>query len=465
MAEEQKPVTSNEQLQHMFRNEAVTLRRELLQRLLSPARNIDTECQYPTDLTIEDYKGFFDRHGLAKRVVEVWPEECWKLLPEIYEIEDKEETEFEKAVNALFKRLPIWYYLSRADVLSGIGQFGVILLGLNDGKPLSEPVMGVEANGGRGDTKRELLFLQTFDQSVVTIKESETTATNPRYGFPTRYEIKFEGTNTTEQKIVHWSRIIHLVDNRTVSDVLGVPRMKPVYNNLLDVKKISGGSGEMFWKGGFPGYSFELTPEAEKAGATIDEESMKDQLFLWGQGLQRWLMLTGVSAKSLQPQAVNPSGHLEWHVRLIAMALGIPYRIFMGTEEGKLAGVQDKKVHNSRISRRRESYLTPLVIRPFFDRLIALGCLPKPTEYKVKWPDLESPTEMDVADIAMKKTDAFAKYVAGGVDALLPPRSYLTSVHRMSEAEVNMIEGERTQHQGDLLGDEKEDEDKGDNEK
>jgi hypothetical protein len=451
----QKPV--NNEMKQMFMNEAVTLRRELLQRLLSPARNIDTECQYPVDLTITEYKEFFDRHGLAKRVVEVWPEECWKLLPEIYEVEDKEDTEFEKAVKDLFEQLSVWYYLSRADVLSGIGQFGVMLLGLGDGGALDNPAPGINARGEKeGQAENTLLFLQTFDQSVVTIKESEKDITNPRYGFPTQYEIKFEGTNTVDQKIVHWSRIIHLVDNRTTSDVLGIPRMKPVYNNLLDVKKISGGSGEMFWKGGFPGYSFELTPEAEKAGAVIDEESMKEQLFLWGQGLQRWLMLTGVSAKSLQPQASNPSGHLEWHIRLIAMALGIPYRIFMGTEEGKLAGVQDKKVHNSRITRRRESYLTPLVIRPFFDRLIALGCLPEPNGYQIKWPDLESPTELDIADIAAKRTEAFAKYVTGGVDALFPPRSYLTSVHRMSEAEVDMVEAERENYQSEMSGVEEE---------
>ena len=42
---------------------------------------------------------------------------------------------------------------------------------------------------------------------------------------------------------------------------------------------------------------------------------------------------------------------------------------------------------------RQEGYLTPFVIRPFVDRLIALGVLPTPEEgYIVFWPDLGTQT-------------------------------------------------------------------------
>lgn len=440
-------VANKEQLAHMaglLMNEATTFRRELLQRLLSPARNIDTECQYPTDLTIIDYKEFFDRHGLATRVVSVWPEECWQIEPKIYETEDSgEETEFEMAVEEITRRIPLWNTLFRADVLSGIGQYGVLLLGVNDGKPLSDPIEGIDERGEKvGNKEHELLFVRPFDESVCTIKDYEKDNTNPRYGLPTQYDIKFESTQKVESLPVHWSRVVHLADNRTTSDVLGVPRMKIVYNNLLDIKKISGGSGEMFFKGGFPGYSFELTPEAEAAGATIDIDSMKEQTFLWGQGLQRWLYLTGVTAKSLAPQVADPSGHLDWHVKLMSMALGIPYRVLMGSEEAKLASTQDTKRHNGRVRKRQNNYLTPLVLRPFFDRLIMVGCLPEPKEYFVKWVNLDAPTDEDVANVAVKRTDALSKYVAGGVDALIPPRPYLSLVHKLTDEEIEEIEDE-----------------------
>ena len=55
------------------------------------------------------------------------------------------------------------------------------------------------------------------------------------------------------------------------------------------------------------------------------------------------------------------------------MAYGVPYRILVGSEEAKLASSQDKRTWNERVQKRRDNYLTPMVVRPFVDRLIALG--------------------------------------------------------------------------------------------
>ena len=42
----------------------------------------------------------------------------------------------------------------------------------------------------------------------------------------------------------------------------------------------------------------------------------------------------------------SPKEHVETHMRNIAISLGIPYRIFLGTEEAKLASSQDVKTWN-----------------------------------------------------------------------------------------------------------------------
>lgn len=428
-------------------NTSYTLRREVIQRLLSGQRDIDTECKYPSTITTENYKAMFDRNGLAERVVKLWPEECWQSYPDVYETEDPKETKFEAQVKELMDSVPVWNILYRADVLSGIGQFGIIILGINDGNRL-EQELNFKQGRGKG---RQLLYLHPLDQSVVEVIEKETDTGNPRYGKPKLYSVTFESDTSvggTAQKSgqgvkVHWTRVIHLADNRTTSDINGVPRMKSVYNYLLDVKKVAAGSGEMFWKGGLPGFGFSLTPKAQEAGAEIDDDvkkTMKEEVYKYFEGLQRYILLQNMEINSLAPQVVEPTSHFKCQIQLVCITLGIPYRIFVGTEEAKLASSQDKTTWNERLKKRRENYLTPMVVRPFFDRLIDLGVLEEPKEYFVRWPDLEQPTEGDIADVAAKRTEAFAKYEASGASSLIAPRQYWTLIHKMTDEEADAIE-------------------------
>lgn len=138
---------------------------------LDERRNIEEECGYPPiDSQIDShfYRNLWERDPIAARVVEVLPKECWQVQPLVYELEKSEQpTAFEEAWDALGRSLvvgsqgwhqdekgsPVWEYLLRADILSGIGQYGVILLGLDDIKPnsnadmvsiLATPVKGVE---------------------------------------------------------------------------------------------------------------------------------------------------------------------------------------------------------------------------------------------------------------------------------------------------------------------------------
>ena len=426
-----------------------TMRREVLTSLFDrTGKDIDKECGYPTTLTITDYKNLYDRLGLAARIVELWPDECWALPPAVYETEDQDqETEFEKQWQILQDTFCVWNYLHRIDVLSGIGQFGILLVGIDDGKELQEPAAGLDPVtgivSGDGSVARKLLYLRAFDESVVTISDYEQDVRSPRFGYPKTYRVNFTaepGQATVEERPIHWSRVIHVADNRSTSEVFGVPRLRNVYNHLYDVKKVSGGSGEMFWKGGFPGYSFELNPEVASKVEAVNWESIKEQVTLYQQGLQRWFGVTGMVVKSLAPQVADPAGHVEMFVKLIALAKGVPWRMLLGSEEARIASVEDKHTWNTRLAYRQNGYLTPWLIRPFVDRLIALRILPRPTQYVVEWPDLNTPTEADQAKVAGIQTEALAKYVAGNVDQLIPPKEYLTLIQKLSGEEVEAIE-------------------------
>lgn len=447
---------------------AMTSRKDLMDKLFDPRRDIDVECGYAKHITDEAYRLMYDRE-LGSRVVNVYPEETWKRVPRIFEDADPEkETEFEKALEDLDKQVGLLTYLKRVDEMSGVGQYGVILWGLDDGKQLNEPVDGSETweeytgipiTGAVAE--RKVLFLRVLDASLISVASYEADPTVKRFGLPKSYTLQLADPRTQESgaqvsmpdatgTTVHWSRITHIADNRKTSEVLGVPRMQPVWNRLYDLRKVLGGSGEMYWKGGFPGISLETQPGVENA--ELDEPATREMMENYSNGLQRYIALTGMTAKSLAPQIADPGSTFDVQIKAICITIGVPYRVFMGIEEGVVSGDQATKAWDSRLVNRQHSYVTPLIINPVIQRLIDYGALPAPAEehgWEVEWPDLSTPSEGDRAEVAAKQTDALTKYVAGGVDALIPPMQYLTIVLGMEDdaatailkAAVDHIEG------------------------
>lgn len=463
----------NDAMMHRLVENALTTRQTILRQLFDPRRDIDFECGYPETLTITDYRKLYKRSDVAGRVVNIFPEETWKDRPNVFETEDSRQTEFERGWGDLVARLHVYTYLQRADILSGIGRFGILLLGLDDGKDLRDPVEGVDERGfpTANRPQQNLIFLRPFDESLVTVKSLVNDLTNPRYGLPLEYEIHFaeashgmplddQGKQSTTSRIVHWSRVIHLADNRGSSEVFGHPRMELVANRLLDLRKIGGGSAEMFWKGGFPGYSLETSPKADEQ-IEFDKKATREEMENYMNGLQRYIATIGMQVKSLSVQIAEPTAHVETQLKLIAIAYGIPWRVLVGSEAAQLASEQDTIAWNRRINRRRTDYVTPFVLSPFIQRCIDLGVVPEPGEegFHVFWPDLNSPTDKDKAEVGARRSEALAKYVQSGADVIIPPFHYLTLVLGMTEDEANSIIDAAEQRMNDVDDDEEEGDD------
>ena len=254
---------------------------------------------------------------------------------------------------------------------------------------------------------------------------------------PTRYHVTLNDLqeSSTESSLpnmgtidVHWSRIVHVASDLGSSELFGTPRMRPVFNRLLDIRKVAGGSGEMYWKGAFPGISLESHPQA---GGDVDTDSLpaiRTAMEEYQNGLQRYLLTTGMTATSLAVQVVDPTPQIDIQIKLICITKGIPKRIFEGSERGELASSQDDDSWNDVIRDRQSSYVTPRIIIPFIDRLICLGILPEPIKYNVRWDDLDSLTEAEQAAIAVQQTEALSKYIQGSVENLITPLNYLVRI-------------------------------------
>lgn len=409
--------------------------------------DIDKECGYPAVIETHHYEKFFTRGDIAQRVVSLFPTESWEDDPEVYENESDTETEFEKAWKLLLDTFYPFSVLQRIDIMSGVGRYGVLLLGFGDGQTLATPVSGVSVDGKPSTTntaKNELIYLRPFDETFVTISELETDVSNPRFGKPKIYRVSFAtdkgqvaGQSNENVLDVHWSRIIHVADNRYNSEVYGQPRMKLVYNRLLDLRKLAGGSAEMFWKGGFPGLSIEAMPQVAGEEIEFDEKSIAEQVEKYQAGLQRYLGITGATAKSLAPNVADPTAAITAQLKLIATAMAVPWRILIGSEAAQLASEQDSRAWSRRINKRRLSYINPDLLRPFINRLIDAGALPRPKAYIIDWPGLNESEGKEKAEIAQLQSTAMASYVSSGCDVLMPPFQYLTLVLGFTDEEAN----------------------------
>lgn len=513
-----------------MRNELVAnvmlMRDQFIDKLFDTKRDVDKECGYPETITPAAYKLLYDRMGVAARVVDVYPDECFAMG---FALEEKEKntgdaassmktnafppkpaappapgqppqqgnpppppvimptkkgvtvpkqtkkkdtkTEFEKAWEALGKKHNMSSFMQTADRVCGIGRYGVVFFGLKDGKEPGDPAPGVDEKTGELNLEdvgevdpSQLVYLRVFDESSLQIQSRETDPTSPRFGKPTFYNIVFvdptEGANigdasTTINRTlrVHWTRCIHIAEGCTTSMIFGRPRMERCFNTLMDLKKVGGGSAEMFWKGAFPGLSIEANPSGTPGiGMVMDVESIKGQVQAYSNGLQRYLALNGASAKSLSSQIGDPGPHVERAVNDLCITLGIPTRVFVGSERGELASSQDAKAWHSRVKQRQDNHLTPNVVRAIVDRLQSLAILPV-VEYEVEWPDKNTATEAEIADVALKETQALVAYVGGGVETVVPPAEYLIHFMGKDPDLVDEILSAAVDHQ-DLLDEE-----------
>ncbi len=416
-------------------------RTTLLKSMLDPkGRDLNEDCGYPAVIGLREYEEMYKRNGIARRVVWAFPSECWRQPPEVYETEEQRHTKFERAYEKLNVRFNLTYYMRLVDGISGIGHFGILLLGLPG--EMQSPVPGVgldDQPNGRGKSNTKLGFVRALPETSVSILRYEENRTSPRYGMPKMYGIGVpkvrEGVVDPEEIAdavpVHWTRVIHVAEHRESSEVFAEPIQKDVFNYLLNIRKIMGGSAEMFWKGAFPGYSFEMDPNALAQGAVLDKESIRNEMSMFQNHLQRYFAWQGVKVNSLAPQVADPSKHFDTQIEAISIAKEIPKRILIGSEIGQLASDQDKKNWNERLLDRQTNYLTPRLIRPFVIRLMAVGVLPMVEDFKVAWPDLNAPSGEAIAAVAEKQMNAIYKWIVSGAYKAIPLNEFLTNIMKL----------------------------------
>lgn len=401
---------------------------------------------YRKNVYFEHYYNYFKRDPIGRVLLKKLPEAVWKSNPKISEVDDTiKDSKLVEEYSALEKRLKINSKMLRLDVLRGLGNYGVLLMGFSDSDVFEEPVTP--------SNNLQLQYIHPYSQNSCAIVKFDSNRMSERYGLPELYEIKIGGTGdyaiqdakSNSQSIrVHWTRVIHAVKNPLETDVYGPPELEEVYNNVQNIEKIAGGSGEMFWRGARPGYVAKAQKDA--IIENLDADDLQEQMNEYDHNLRRWLNLQGMDVEPLAIQVVSPKEHVDCQVELICMAKGYPKRIFMGSERGELASSQDLNTWNELVYQCMTNHAEPNMIRPFIDRLIEYGVLTAPSskdgEYMVDWPELSVIGEKERAEINNIKVKTFAEYLKSpGAELLIPQEIFLERLMEFSKDEILEILG------------------------
>lgn len=404
---------------------------------------------YKKELMFQDFYNKYKRQDLAKTLINAPVEYSWREKPIIIDQADSEgdkASSFQTQWEELVDDKNIYSHLMRADRLSGIGCFGLLLIGVNDKKELSEPI-------GKAD---KILYIKEYMEESITIKEYEEDIHEERYGMPLMYTIKVVNNAGAEAQAknmdVHWSRVIHIAENLVDNEIIGTPRLESVFNRLQDIEQLAGGSSEMFWRGAFPGYAFSAKEDAEFDEDTLDD--LEDEIQDYMHELKRYIRLQGIDVQSLATQIASPKDHFDILVTLISAGKQMPKRILTGSERGELASTQDERAWLTRMESRRLEFNEPVILRSFISILLESQVLPQPEggKYTIQWPDLITVDPKESAEVQKIRMETLKNYVSTpGASLIIPEDIFLRRYMDMDLEDIKEINNQIKEMQDGVM--------------
>jgi hypothetical protein len=398
-------------------------------------RDIYKALGYATNPQYEDYTTQYVRQDIAKAIIDRPISKTWRGELRVLESDDENETQFEKAWITLDKELQLKSKFIRVDKLTCLGKYGVLLLGFNDVRnteDFNKPVSG---------TKLKLLYVKPLGEGNIEIDKWVEDTSDPRYGLPLTYALAIKSQDNEKEQIlrVNYTRVIHITQGLLENETEGTPVLESVYNRLKDLEKLVGGSAEMFWRGARPGYQGKLDPDYQTTDQT--ETQMKDQIDEYEHNLRRILLSEGYDLKALEQQLADPKNYVDIQIQMISAVTGIPKRILTGSERGELASTQDETSWYTEIQSRREEYAEICIVKPFIDKCIEYGVLPKPTEYDVVWPDLFTMGEKEQAEIGKIRASALKEYTSNPAsEYIVPPDAFFEYFLGLGKEDIELIQ-------------------------
>jgi len=347
------------------------------------------EMGYAENLTYSDYEFMFERVGIATRIITALVDATWRTHPiAIDKTKRKINAEadqaddpsvIETAIKALNDKHGIIKTLKQADTLCCIGQYSILVIGDKLGK-YEEPL-------SKSDSLYDLMQIDAYSEEQAKVSRFVTDTKNPRYGLPEMYTVSVKGDETTKRESysVHHTRVIHIADDLVSSKLNGTPKLKSVYNHIMELVEILGSTRTIYRNGARRVNVFTEDPET----LTTDDANaeMNAKLEEFEHGLRHNMLLKGVSVNSISPSFPGATGVVNDLMDQIVAGSRTPHRILMGSEQAVLAGNSDQDSWHSRVAGRRECFAADSVLIPLIKRLQDYGYIQK-VDFEIIWEPL-----------------------------------------------------------------------------
>ena len=397
-------------------------------------RNLYTALGYNTDPKYVDYLAKYERLDIAKAIIDRPINETWRGDITVHLPEEDNEN-LKKEWKKLYRKLKLKSNFIKADKLSSIGRYSVLVMGFNDVKNVNLDMQKpIQSNAPK------LLYVSAYGEDKALINTYVTNPADERYGLPLLYQITKATETSTSTFLVHYSRVIHITRDCLEGEVFGTPALKAVFNRLEDLEKIVGGSSEMFWRGARPGMTASVT-DSDKYSIPPDlKDKLDDQMHEYENNLRRFLIAEGINIIPLLQQVSDPTAHVDVQITMISSQTGIPKRILMGSERGELASSEDKDSWLETIQARREEFAEYSIVRAFVDRLMQLNVLPMVEDYEVEWSDLFAVSEKDKVELGRARASALREYaVEPMAQTLMPPEMAFKLLLGLTQQQVDEV--------------------------
>ena len=358
-------------------------------------RNMWQQFRLPHTPEYQDFNDLYYREGLAKRLIDAPVLQTWNELPFVGEDEEQPNSRFCQKLRKVSVELNMWEILRNAEILSRIGEFGVILA-IADGK-VDEPL-----------ERNKIYALKPYSQANVQIRDEHSVQNpnDPRFGLPEFYTLQIaKGTGRTSIK-VHWTRIVHLTEASIDSPIYGIPVLAASLNHFIALQKLQQGHAEVFFRNAQGAMVIKSSDRAHFQNAAT-KKAIKDQLNNMNEYVDNKIVMNGIDVQQLSLQTPSPHLMVDKLIESIAGTYGIPKRILVGSERGQLASTQDAANWSDIINSRRVG-VSRTNTRKLIDMLIVSGNLPVPkkAQYVVKFPTVGVVSAKERAETALVTANA-----------------------------------------------------------
>lgn len=381
---------------------------------------------YPQAVSFDELYRAYQRSGAAKGAVHRTLDKCWEKRPRIKQPGADKETPWETKLARLLSSINAWQKLRDFDRRNMVGRYAGLIYRVADSVgSLREPLV-------RG---QKLVDLVPVYESQLRVTEWDSDRNSPTFGQPRMWQYRVRDPKSPNEQAkpddwadVHPSRVQILAEGSVGDDFQdGVPLLLAGFNNLIDLEKVAGGSGESFLKNSARAVTINFEANASPqvitqnadgtpSGKTV-RQVLGEQVDNLNRSIDSALVTQGATASTLQTTVADPMPSFEVAANLFAASVQIPFTILFGQQTGRLASDEDKADWNARCQSRRENELTPM-LEQLVRRLQAAG-LVDAGEFEIEWQPLDAPTEEARAKVLAVMTGAMKQHFeAGGAEPL-----------------------------------------------